>query len=268
MALVAVCGLLDRCFPPPIPDLDRSSASVVLASNGAPLRAFPARDGVWRYRVQMHEIAPEYLAALRGYEDRWFDWHLGVNPLALLRAAVQAARHGEIVSGGSTLTMQVARLIEPIPRNATGKLLQIWRAGQLELRLSKSEILTLYLNLAPFGGNIEGVQAASWAWLGKSARHLSHAEAALLAVLPQAPSRLRPDRFPLRAKLARDKVLQRLADLQLGSVQALSQAQLEPVIARTLRPPMHAALLAGWRPGASARPGCARRGCAARCRRW
>jgi penicillin-binding protein 1C len=244
LGALVLLGLADRLFPPPIPDLARSGATVVLARDGRPLRAFAAADGVWRYRVAVDAVAPEYLDALLGYEDRWFHHHPGVNPLALLRAAVQAARHGEVVSGGSTLTMQVARLIEPIPRTGFGKLTQIVRALQLELRLDKHEILGLYLNLAPFGGNIQGIEAASWAWLGKSARRLSHAEAALLAVLPQAPSRLRPDRHPEAARAARDKVLKRLADLGLGSPEALAEARLEPVVARTLRPPLQAALLA------------------------
>jgi penicillin-binding protein 1C len=242
--VLALLFALDRLFPPPIPDLARSGATVVLAHDGRPLRAFAAADGVWRYHVDVDAVAPEYLDALLGYEDRWFHQHPGVNPLALLRAAAQAVRHGEVVSGGSTLTMQVARLIEPIPRTGLGKLKQIVRALQLELRLDKREILALYLDLAPFGGNIQGIEAASWAWLGKSSRRLSHAEAALLAVLPQAPSRLRPDRHPEAARAARDKVLQRLADLGLGSPEALAEARLEPVVARNLRPPLQAALLA------------------------
>lgn len=236
--------LLDRALPPPIPDLAREGASVVVARDGRPLRAFPAADGVWRYTVSPDDVAPEYLDALLGYEDRWFFHHRGVNPFALARATLQALRHGEVVSGGSTLTMQVARLIEPIPRTPLGKVKQALRAVQLEARLSKREILTLYLNLAPFGGNIEGVEAAAWAWLGKPARRLSHAEAALLAVLPQAPSRLRPDRYPDAARAARDKVLGRLADLGLGTRRALDEARLEPVVARSLRPPLLAALAA------------------------
>ncbi len=243
-ALLLAVFAADRLLPPPIPDPTAGGAAVVLAADGRPLRAFAAADGVWRYEVTPEDVAPEYLDALLGYEDRWFHHHYGVNPLALGRAAWQALRHGTVVSGGSTLTMQVARLIEPIPRTPLGKLQQMFRAGQLEWRLDKREILTLYLNLAPFGGNIQGVEAASWAWLGKSARRLSHAEAALLAVLPQAPSRLRPDRHPAAAKAARDKVLARLAERGLGSPRALAEAQLEPVVARHLRPPMSAALLA------------------------
>ncbi len=247
VATLAIAGslfALDRAFPPPIPDLSRTGSTLVLARDGTPLRAFAGPDGVWRYPACVADVSPLYVEALLGYEDRWFRRHPGVNPLALLRAAWQAVANGRVVSGGSTLTMQVARLIEPGPRHLAGKLRQIVRALQLELRLDKDEILGLYLDLAPFGGNIEGVEAASWAYLGKPARRLSHAEAALLAVQPQAPSRLRPDRHPDAARAARDKVLRRMAALGTWPPEALAEAALEPVVARRLRAPMSAALLA------------------------
>ncbi|HET9484175.1 MAG TPA: transglycosylase domain-containing protein, partial [Xanthomonadales bacterium] len=235
---------LDRGFPPPIPAPGHDGATLVLARDGTPLRAFANREGTWRYPTAPERVSPYYLEALLGYEDRWFAHHPGVNPGALARAAWQALRNGRVVSGGSTLTMQVARLIEPMPRSGSGKIKQLARALQLELRLSKREILTLYLDRAPFGGNIEGVEAASWAYLGKSAAKLSRAEAALLAVLPQAPSRLRPDRHAAAARAARDKVLARLRDLGTWDGAAFIEAQLEPVVARRLRAPMRAALLA------------------------
>jgi membrane carboxypeptidase/penicillin-binding protein PbpC len=137
----------------------------------------------------LEEVSPRYIEALVAYEDRSFWWHPGVNPWALLRAAAQWLEQGRVVSGGSTLTMQVARLLEPTPRTLAGKLRQIARALQLELRCSKREILEIYLNFAPMGGVLEGVEAASRAYLGKPAQRLSAAEAALLTVLPQAPSR-------------------------------------------------------------------------------
>ncbi|CAM5448455.1 peptidoglycan glycosyltransferase OS=Rhodanobacter lindaniclasticus OX=75310 GN=B1991_05485 PE=3 SV=1 [Rhodanobacter lindaniclasticus] len=140
--------------------------------------------------------------------------------------------------------MQVARIIQPIPHTFRGKLVQIFRALQLEAHLSKAQILDLYLNHAPFGGPIEGVEAASWAYLGKPATRLSHAEAALLAVLPQSPSRLRPDRHPAAARAARDKVLRRMRDLGVWSEAQVRDAAIEPVVARSLRAPLSAALLA------------------------
>jgi penicillin-binding protein 1C len=235
---------LDRGFPPPIPGADAERPVLVVARDGTPLRAFPTAAGTWRYPVAPDAVSPRYLEALIGYEDRRFFVHPGVDPLALARALVQALRHGRVVSGGSTLTMQVARLIEPIPRTPAGKLRQIVRALQLERRLSKREILQLYLERAPFGGNLEGVAAASHAYLGKPPDRLSHSEAALLAVLPQAPSRLRPDRHPEAARAARDKVLARLADHRVWPTTVLAEAEAEPVVARTLRPPLAAALLA------------------------
>jgi len=243
-ALLALLVLvaLDLAFPPPVPGRDAPNALLIVARDGTPLRAFPDRDHVWRYPVALDDISPLYLQALERYEDRWFRWHPGVNPLALTRAAWQWLRHGHIVSGGSTLTMQVARVIEPTPRTLLGKGKQILRALQLELHYSKDEILAIYVNYAPMGGVLEGIEAASRAYLGKPARRLSHADAALLTVLPQAPSRLRPDRQPARARVARDKVLHRMAGVWPDS--EIQDALQEPIIAQTLRDPLLAPLLA------------------------
>lgn len=244
LALPVLAALiLDRRFPLPLPDPQRG-ATLVLARDGTPLRAFADADGVWRYPSAPEQVSPLYLQALLGYEDRWFWKHPGVNPVALARAAWQWLRHGRIVSGGSTLSMQVARILDPVPRTPLGKLRQMLRALQLEAHLSKRQILTLYLDHAPFGGTLEGVEAASWAYLGKPARRLSRAEAALLAVLPQAPSELRPDRHPQAARAARDKVLARMRTLGVWTPEQVASARQEPVLARSLRPPLSAALLA------------------------
>ena len=244
LGLILVAALiLDRAFPLPLPDPNRGS-TVVVASDGSPLRAFADAEGIWRYPVTMDEVSPDYLEALLTYEDRWFWQHPGINPFAALRAVAQMIRNGRIVSGGSTLTMQVARILEPHSRSMGGKLRQCLRALQLEAHLSKREILELYLNHAPFGGTLQGVEAASWAYLGHSARRLSHAEAALLAVLPQAPSRLRPDREAAAARSARDKVLERMAATGIWSAAEVADARIESVVARTLQPPLSAALLA------------------------
>jgi penicillin-binding protein 1C len=149
---------------------------------------------------------------LVAYEDQRFYDHHGVDPWALLRSAWQLASNGRIVSGASTLSMQVARLIEPrADRSFSAKFLQAARALQIERRLDKAEILDLYLNIAPYGGNLEGIRAASLAWFGKEPGRLDTAEAALLVALPQLPEKRRPDRFPEAAKQARERVLQRLA---------------------------------------------------------
>ncbi|WP_426690576.1 penicillin-binding protein 1C [Rhodanobacter ginsengiterrae] len=241
--LLLTAVILDRLFPLQLPAPD-SGSTVVLARDGTPLRAFADNDGVWRYPTTAKQVSPLYLQALLTYEDRWFYRHPGVNPYALLRGLAGGIMHGRVVSGGSTLTMQVARIIHPIPHTFGGKLVQILRALQLEAHLSKAQILDLYLNHAPFGGPIEGVEAASWAYLGKPATRLSHAEAALLAVLPQSPSRLRPDRRAAAARVARDKVLGRMRDLGVWSAAQVRDAAIEPVAARSLRAPLSAALLA------------------------
>ena len=245
LSLLMLCALLwlaDTLDPLPLPKDDM--ARVVLAQDGTPLWRFADQNGVWRYPIRIDQVSPYYIEALLGYEDRWFYQHPGINPLSIARAAWQNLRGGQIVSGGSTLSMQVARLLDPHPRTLRGKLRQVWRTAQLEWHLSKDEILTLYLNRAPFGGTLEGVAAASWAYLGKSPKSLSRAEAALLAVLPQAPSRLRPDRYPERAQAARDKILQRLAQFKLWPQAVIDDALQEPVWLAPRHEPALAPLLA------------------------
>ncbi len=200
-----------------LPPLDlgpaQSRSVVVLDRHGALLRPFTTVDGRWRLPVTASEVDPRYLAMLKTYEDRRFDRHAGVDPLAILRAAAQSLRAGRIVSGGSTLSMQVARLIEPrAERSLAAKLRQAARAIDLERRFGKAAILDLYLALAPFGGNVEGVRAAALAYFGKEPRRLSPGEAALLVALPQAPEARRPDRQPDAARAARDRVLARLRE--------------------------------------------------------
>ena len=217
----------DRLWPLPLHEVN--PARLVVDEKGIPLWRFADRDGIWRYPVTIEEVSPRYLEALIQYEDRWFWDHPGVNPFSVLRAAWQDLLAGKVISGGSTLTMQVARLLDPHSRTLGGKVRQLWRALQLEWHLSKAEILTLYLNRAPFGGTLQGVGAASWAYLGKSPAQLSYSEAALLAVLPQAPSRLRPDRWPQRAEAARNKVLNRMASQGVWSARQVKESQEEPV---------------------------------------
>lgn len=240
--LLTVLVLLDRAFPLPMPGRDAPYALVVVARDGTPLRAFPDSEHVWRHPVTLDEVSPLYLQALVAYEDRAFWWHPGVNPWALARAGWQWLAHGRIISGGSTITMQVARMLDPTPRSPAGKLRQIIRAMQIEAHYSKREILNLYVNYAPMGGVLEGVESASRAYLGKPARRLTHAEAALLTVLPQRPSALRPDRYPERARAARDKVVRRMQGQ--WSETAIRDALTEPAYANKLREPLLAPLLA------------------------
>ncbi|MCE4540086.1 penicillin-binding protein 1C [Pelomonas sp. P7] len=235
-ALLLAVLALDFAFPLPTPAAD-SPTLTVLAADGTPLRSWAGDDGAQRQPTTPEAVSPRYLEALLHYEDRWFRWHPGVNPVALARAAWQWARHGRIVSGGSTLTMQVARLVDDraAGRSVPAKLRQIARALQLELHCSKHEILSLYLNLAPMGGPLEGVETASRAYLGKGAAELSQAEAALLVALPQSPTRLRPDRAVAAAQAARDKVLTRMQTLGVWSAADVADAKLERVFAPPLR---------------------------------
>ncbi|MBY9066553.1 penicillin-binding protein 1C [Hyphomonas sp. WL0036] len=209
-ALVAAVLLIDVIFPPP---LERAGGVSVLVTDraGKPLRAFPTADGRWRFGVDLDEIDPDFVDALVRVEDKRFWTHNGTDWLGLVRAAVDSVTAGEIVSGGSTLTMQTARMLEPRPRNVGSKLIEIWRANQLERRLSKREILELYLSLTPYGGNLEGVRAASWSYFGHEADRLSTDEIALLIALPQSPEVRRPDRRPEFAARSRDWVAQKLA---------------------------------------------------------
>ena len=205
---------LDRLYPPPLEAPPLSAE--VLDRNGELLRAYAARDGRWRMAVGLREIDPHFIDMLLAYEDKRFRDHVGIDALAVLRAAGQFLANGRIVSGGSTITMQLARLIEPRDsRSVAAKVKQMFRAWQIERRLSKDEILLLYLTLAPYGGNIEGVRAAALAWFGREPRRLSLGDAALLVALPQSPEARRPDRHPAVARAARDRVLARMVDAGL-----------------------------------------------------
>ena len=246
--ILALGGVLlfkvaDFLWPLALPDQKGSFSSVVLDRDGQPMRAFADKKGIWRYQISLREISPRFIEALLTYEDRYFYRHPGVNPLSILRAAKQNLISGRIISGGSTLTMQVARILHPHPRTIGGKLQQIYRALQLEWHFSKSEILEFYVNYAPFGGTVEGVQAASYQYLQKPASELRHSEAAMLAILPQAPSRLRPDRHPNRAEFARNKVLDRIAKFGVWPLEQVIRAKKERIRVWDLERPMVAPLL-------------------------
>jgi penicillin-binding protein 1C len=213
-----------------LPPLVVETGAVVLDRDGRLLRAYTVADGRWRLPVTLAGVDPRYVALLTAYEDRRFATHPGVDAVALLRAALQSARAGRVVSGGSTLTMQVARLLEDSGTGRlAGKLRQIRVALALERQLAKPQILELYLHLAPFGGNIEGVRAASLSWFGKEPARLTAAEAALLVALPQSPEARRPDRHPDAAFRARDRVLTRAARAGALPQDEAAAARREPV---------------------------------------
>ena len=228
--LTGLTGLIeaDHAFPPPLdaPEVSRQ----VLDRDGTVLSAFATGEGRWRLPADLDRIDPAFVSMLIAYEDKRFDSHAGIDPLAIGRAAFQLVTEGRIVSGGSTLSMQLARLIEPRESRSFGaKLRQMLRALQIERRLSKREILERYLTLAPYGGNLEGVRAASLAWFGKEPVKLRLSEAALLVALPQLPERRRPDRYPEEARIARNRVLMRMADARVIVRSEIERASRQPL---------------------------------------
>lgn len=227
IAALGLQGWVSRTVLPPVL---AETAREVRDRNGALLRAYPVADGIWRLDVASDQVDPTYLAMLLRYEDKRFYSHSGVDLRAMLRAGTQAVWRGEVVSGGSTLTMQVARLLENGGTGRwAGKLRQIRVALALEQRLSKAQILQLYLLHAPFGGNIEGVRAASYAWFGKAPRRLTPSQAALLVALPQSPETRRPDRARGVALAARNRVINRMAAAEVITAEQAKTALLEPV---------------------------------------
>jgi len=229
LALAAALWQLDRAFPPPL-DAQAATSAEVLDRDGQLLRAFATPDGYWRLGTGLDQVDKNFVDMLVAYEDKRFWDHRGVDLLAIGRAALQLAANRRIVSGGSTLSMQLARLIEPRDsRSLASKLKQVVRAVQIERRLTKRQILERYLTLAPYGGNLEGVRAASLAYLGKEPKRLTVSEAALLVALPQLPEKRRPDRNAKTALAARDRVLQRMVEAGKLSEREAARAALDPV---------------------------------------
>ncbi len=226
-ALAAVV-IADLAFPPPIGRANAVSA-IVTDRNGYWLHAFATKEGRWRFSADLDDVDPQFVEELIAVEDKRFWSHWGVDPLALVRAAVSAVRYGEVTSGASTITMQTARLLEPRPRTVFAKVVEMMRALQLERRLSKREILELYLTLAPYGGNLEGVRAASLIYFGREPGRLTPAERALLIALPQAPEARRPNRHAEAAKAARSAVLARLVAAGAVDAKIASEARAAPV---------------------------------------
>jgi penicillin-binding protein 1C len=226
---IAALWELDRAFPPPLP-ARLTVSTEVQDRDGQLLRAFATPDGYWRLETRLDQVDKQFVDMLVTYEDKRFWDHEGVDVLAIGRAALQFATSGHIVSGGSTLSMQLARLIEPREsRSLASKVKQMLRAIQIERRLSKREILERYLTLAPYGGNLEGVRAASLAYFGKEPKRLTVSEAALLVALPQLPERRRPDRNLDIAHAARDRVLSRMVSAGLIGEREAARAALDDV---------------------------------------
>ncbi len=201
LAIVCAAGWWIAALGPAPDGKDLQFSPRVTDRNDRLLRAYTTSDGRWRLPASIADVDPRFFAMLFAYEDKRFHEHHGVDALALLRAAAQLLGSGHIRSGGSTLTMQVARLLEPRSgRTLPAKLRQMVRAVEIERMLTKDQILALYLELAPYGGNIEGIRAASLAYFGKEPRRLTLGEAALLVALPQSPEARRPDRSVVAAR--------------------------------------------------------------------
>lgn len=215
-------------FPLPIERLDQRYSTVHLGSRGELLRISLSGDDAYRIRLRLDDISPDLVRGFLRYEDAGFYRHPGVDPLALVRAAAANVRAGRVVSGGSTITMQIAKLMEPKRRTIGAKIIEALRAIQLEERYSKRQLLELYLNLVPMGGNIEGVGAAAYLYFGKPAACLSAGECALLIGIPKSPNRYRPDRRGAEAAGQRDLVLRRVAaslgltPAELGEAQSMT----------------------------------------------
>jgi penicillin-binding protein 1C len=238
-------GALHYLGPPPL-EAAHVSSKLILDRNGKLLRPFTTPNGLWRLPVSVTEVDPDYFKLLLAYEDKRFYEHDGVDGIAIGRAVWQFISNGRPISGGSTLTMQAARLLDNRPTHSyRAKFGQMFRAWQLEERMSKREVLELYMRLAPFGGNIEGVRAASLAYFGKEPRRLTVAEAALLVALPQSPEYRRPDRNPAAARAARNRVIDRAAAAGVISQAEAAFARQQKLHARRHDFPALAAHLSG-----------------------
>ncbi len=235
-----------KVAPPPNPYTVRPAGVRVLDREGRLLRGFLSPDQKRRWRLELPEIGHELKTAVVQHEDRWFYRHGGVNGVAVLRAAWGNLRAGRITSGASTITMQLARLTEPGPRNLGSKIHQVWRALQYESLYSKDQIMTMYLNLAPYGGNVEGVGAAAQIYFNKPAAELSWAEACMLAVLPQSPNRHDPVRQPDSARRARDDLAEKLWNVGIIDERIYGEILSSPLPARRWPSPFQAPHFSRW----------------------
>lgn len=229
--LIGLLMILDRAFPPTMDRL-ADQGTIVRDHQGQWVHGFTNGAGRWQFAADLGHIDPAFIEELIAIEDKRFYTHVGVDGRALIRAMINGARAGRIVSGASTLTMQTARLLEPRPRTVGAKIIEMIRALQLERRYSKDEILAAYLTLAPYGGNIQGVEAASLIWFDRPPTYLTPAQRALLIALPQAPEARRPDRRGAAARQARHTILQKIVSTGLISAEVARQADTDPMPTR------------------------------------
>jgi len=218
--------VLDLLFPLPG---KKEFSKEIHAKDGTLLTAYLTSDDKWRLRTELEEVSPELIKAIIEKEDSWFYWHGGINPIALFRAAYKNLTTGETQLGASTITMQVARMLEPKKRTYFNKLAEMFRALQLEIKYSKEEILELYLILLPFGGNIEGVKSASYIYFNRPPKKLSLAQSIMLAVIPNDPNNLRLDRSTEEIIKKRNYWIKKFKQEKIFATADLKDALDEPV---------------------------------------
>ncbi|MFI5237648.1 MAG: transglycosylase domain-containing protein, partial [Ignavibacteriales bacterium] len=212
----------------PLPD-PKEFSKEIHAKDGTLLTAFLTNDDKWRLKSELREASPELIKAIIEKEDRWFYWHFGINPVSIVRALYKNLITGEVEFGASTITMQVARMLEPKERTYINKLSEMFRAVQLEIKYSKEEILGLYLSLLPFGGNIEGVKSASYIYFNRAPDKLSLAQSIMLAVIPNDPNTLRLDRSNEKIISERNFWIKKFRDENIFTLKDLDNASNEPV---------------------------------------
>ncbi len=208
---------------------DLPESSRVTDRSGRVLLQTVGKDDQWRFPIALDQMSPWIVLATIAAEDSRFYEHSGVDPVAVVRASFQNLTANEVISGASTLSMQLCRMLDAQPRTVSAKVIEPTRALQVERKYSKSEILTQYLNMAPYGGNLRGIEAAAWWYFGKRAADLSLNEASLLAGLPQSPTRLRPDRFPGRARKRQAYILRRMVEARVITERQKTQVLTEPL---------------------------------------
>ena len=222
--IVAIFLILDQIYPLNLDALKKDEAKILLDKNGEIINMKLSSDGIWRFHEQSFPNSLKQCVVL--FEDRYFYYHFGVNFASIFRAFFHNLRSDNRI-GASTITMQVARMLEPGDRSYKNKIREIFRAFQLELHFSKDEILNLYLNLAPYGGNIEGAKAASFFYFGKELNELSYAQAALLSTIPKNPNKNRLDRVS-NINALKNRVIKMLYKANLIDLSAFKRAQAEP----------------------------------------
>lgn len=226
IALVSVSLYI---FPLPINVLEKDYSTVHLAINNELLRITLSPSQKYRIKLKLDDISEYLKSGFLFYEDRFFFYHYGINPVSIMRALLLNAQNKKIISGASTITMQIAKIMELRPRTLKSKIIEIFRAIQLEKKYSKKELLEIYLNMVPMGGNIEGVGAAAYLYFGKPAKNLTLGESTILVALPKSPNTYRPDIYPQNAKKQRCKVLSRIGDKLEKSQDIVQKAIVENI---------------------------------------